>query len=107
MAETNRALLLRFKDPGAVARSQGGSVASFANAIAPGTIEAEVYNRAVPEVVKSLQSKGIEAEVTVVEPRSFLAAGNSHIAADLGFAIGGAGVVGLLWFLFSSGSKRK
>jgi hypothetical protein len=102
--ETNRALLVRVKDPAAVARSQG-KLAAFAAGLAPATIEAKVYEIMGDEFKKKLASQGIEADVSVVEPKSFQAAGSSHIATDVAFAIGGMGVVGLLWFLFSSGRR--
>jgi len=102
--ETNRALLVKLKDPGALARSQG-SVAALAQGIAPATIEATVYTTAAGEVQKALAARGIPSEVSVVEPGQFRPAGSSHVAQDIGFAIGGMGIVGLLWWLFSGRRK--
>jgi hypothetical protein len=58
------------------------------------------------EFKKKLTAQGIEADISVVEPRAFMPASSSHIATDVAFAIGGMGVVGLLWYLFSSGRRK-
>lgn len=100
-AETNKALLVRLTDPAALARAQG-ALAALAAGAAPATIEGKVYEGFRDEIKKSLQTKGIGAEVSIVEPRAFsLSTGGRGIATDIGLAIGGAGVVGILWWLFA------
>lgn len=105
--ETSRGVLIRIKDPQAVARSQG-SAAAFASALAPAMIEGRVYDELLKETKKSFQQKGIDAEVTLVEPSAFrpVVTGESF-AIDIGYAIGGAGIVGLcVWLLARKGNKR-
>lgn len=102
---TNRAILIRVKNADALARSQG-SVAAFAQGIAPATIEAKVYAEIQKKLSDSLRAQNVDAEVSVVEPNAFrLADGSSHIATDIGFAIGGAGVLAILWYVFSGRRK--
>lgn len=104
MAESAKAILIRLRDPGALARTQG-SVASFAQALAPATIEAKVLETVKDQIGQSFKDKGIDADISIVQPGNFALADNSHIAADVGFAIGGAGMIGLFWFLFSRGRR--
>jgi hypothetical protein len=99
-ADTNNGILVRLRDPGAVARSQG-AMASLAATVAPATIEAKVYAEVARQLKSKLAAQGIDVDVQVVEPTAFKSTGGSHIATDIGFAIGGAGVLAVLWYLFS------
>ena len=99
MTDTNRAILIKLRDPAALARAQG-PVASFAQAVAPSTIEGKVYEGFRDQLAKSLKEKAIDADIQIVQPSSFIPADSAHVAADLGFALGGAGLVGIFWFLF-------
>lgn len=105
VTDINHAVLVKLKDPLALARSQG-SIASAAAAAAPSMISAKVYTEFAKQLVDSLKAKGIDADTTVVEPKNFAPASGSHVAQDIGFAIGGAGILAALWYLFS-GRKHK
>ena len=107
MADTGKSVLVRLRDPASLARAQG-SLAALAQSLAPATIESKVYDTFRDTLAQSLKDKGIDADVSVVQAAGFRPADGSHIATDIGFAIGGAGVLGVMWYLFSSkGHKRK
>jgi hypothetical protein len=98
--ETDRAVLIKVKDPGALARSQGGA-ATFAQGIAPAFIEGKVYDGMRDQLQTQLKAKGIDAEVSVVQPGQWRAADGSHIASDFAFMLGGAGIATFfLWLAF-------
>ena len=96
--QTTKAVLIKVKNAAELARSQG-AVASFAQALAPASIEAKVISTVAAQLKSALRDKGVDADVSVVEPGAYTSAGVSHIASDLGFAIGGAGVAGLIYWL--------
>ncbi len=101
-AETNRALLIRVKNTAELARSQG-ALASFAQQIAPSTIEAKVYDTMAQQLKESLADKHVDADVTVVEPRAWKPADGKHVASDVALTVAAAGgvvvVLALLWRL--------
>lgn len=101
-ADTNRGVLIRIKNAGDLARSQG-HLASLAQALAPSMIEAKVYDELAKQLKSSLKDKNVDADVTVVEPGAFATADGKHIARDIGIgllAAGGVITVGaLLWRL--------
>lgn len=97
--ETNRAILIRVKNAAELARSQG-AIASFSQALAPATIEGKVYSEMAKELQKSLREKNVDADVSIVEPSKWKPAGTDHVWTDIGFAIGGAGLLAGLWYLF-------
>jgi hypothetical protein len=99
--ETSKAILIRVKNAGELARGQGG-VASFAQAIAPSMIESKVLDEMAKQFSKSLAEKHVVADVTIVEPNGWKAANSSHIWSDVGYAVGGAGILMGLWFAFSA-----
>lgn len=96
--ETDRAVLVKLKDAGALARSQG-SVAAFAQGIAPATIETKVYATLAEKLSASLKQQGVEADVTVVQPGAWRTLDGSHIGSDLAFMVGGAGIAALLYWV--------
>ena len=108
-ADTNRAILIRVKNAGELARSQGG-VASLAQSLAPATIEGKVYDTLRDKLFKSLQEQHVDAEVTGVEPKGFVQADGKHSWTDVGvglLAAGGAvGLLAILWRVFA-GHKVK
>lgn len=95
---TNHAVLIRVKNAAELARAQG-AVASLAQAIAPASIEAKVYDTIASEIKSSLKEKGVDADVSVVDPKNYASAGWDHLGTDLGMAIGGAGVAALIFWL--------
>ena len=99
-ADTNQAILIKVKNAGALARGQG-ILASVAASIVPATVEAKV-NRTIADKLKtSLKDQNVEADVSIVDPKNFQASGLSHIGTDLGFAVGGAGVLAFFYWLFT------
>jgi len=98
--ETNRAILIKINNADELARSQG-KVATLFQSLAPSSIEAKVYEETAKQLAAGLRSQNVKADVTVVEPKNFVPADGKHIWADVGLAIGGAGIVAILWFLFS------
>lgn len=103
-SDTNRAVLIKVKNAAELARSQG-ALASFAQALAPATIEAKVYSTLAAKLAEALKKENVDAEITVVEPKGYVAADGKHIASDIGWALGGAGVLAGLWYLFSGRKK--
>ena len=105
VSETNRAILIRLKDPIGVARAQGAT-AAFAASLAPATIEARVYEAVAMQIGASLGEKNVEADVTVVEPAGWTEATNMvNLGSDFAYILGGAGVAGVLYWLFRKGKK--
>lgn len=102
--ETNRAILIRVKNAGELARSQG-AVAALAQSIAPATIEGKVYAEMAKKLADSLKAQHVDADVTIVEPKGFVQADGKHIWSDVGLAIGGAGILAMLGYLLFRGSK--
>jgi hypothetical protein len=105
-AETNQALLIRVKNAAELARSQG-AVASFAQALAPATIEARVYSEMAKKIGASLRDQHVDAEIEIVEPSKFRGAGNGHIGRDLGLVLGGGGLLAIGGWLAAKWWKRK
>lgn len=106
-AETNRALLIRVKNAAELARSQG-ALASFAQALAPATIEAKVYSELSRQIGTALRDKHVDAEIEIVEPSKFVGAGNGHIGRDLGLMLGGGGLLAVGgWLAAKWWRKRK
>jgi len=103
-SDTSRSLLVTLEDPLGLARAQG-SIAAAASAIAPGTISAKVYDEFAKQLKDSLSQKGVKATVIPVEPTAFKPAGSTHIAQDIGIAIAATGVLGIVFYLFTRGSK--
>ena len=104
--ETDRAILIKLKDPNALARSQG-SAATFAQAVAPAYVEGRVFDGFKQQLVESFKAKGIDADVSVVSPAQWKPAGQDHLLGDLGYALGGAGVIGIIWWLLSMTPRHK
>lgn len=102
--ETNRAILIQVHNAAQLARSQG-AIASIAQALAPATIEAKVYDEMKKKFIASLKDQNVDADVSIVDPANWKPAdGWSHIWVDLGFAVGGAGLLMLVLKLF--GGRR-
>lgn len=107
---TNRAILIKVHNAAALARSQGAA-ASLVQAIAPATIEAEVYKKVAEKLAAALRENNVDADVQVVEPKAFQPADGKHIATDI--VIGAAaigGIIAVLAFgrkLIAGRSKRK
>lgn len=98
--ETDRAVLIKLKDPGALARSQGAAGA-FAQGIAPAFIETKVYSGLADQLGEALKAKNIDADISVVQPSLWAPAGNGYIAQDLAYVIGGAGIASFFcWLAF-------
>ena len=98
--ETDRAVLIKLKDPGALARSQGAAGA-FAQGIAPAFIESKVYSGLAEQLGEALRAKNIDADISVVQPGTWKPADNGHIAQDLAYVIGGAGIAAFFcWLAF-------
>jgi hypothetical protein len=106
MAETNRAVLIRIKNAADLARSQG-ALASMAQTLAPATIEARVYDELAKQLGKALADKRVEADVQVIDaPQSnWRPAGGTHLWTDIALALGGLGVLAILWRVFAGGKK--
>lgn len=102
--ETNRAVLIRVHNADELARSQG-AIATFAQTLAPATIEAKVYDTLAQRLKKSLAAQNVDADVSVVESSAFKPAGNGHIARDVGLAVASLGGVALLFHLFRGKKK--
>lgn len=102
--ETERAILIRLRNPGALARGQGAT-AAFAESLAPATVEAQVYDEVASQLDAALLSKNVDAEVSIVEPKMWSPAGLAHVGSDIAFFVGGAGIVGALYWLFSGRKK--
>lgn len=101
---TNRAILVKLRDPGAVMRGQG-ALASGIAALAPSPMtEALVYSGAAKKIKQGMVDNGIDADVSVVDPKNWKTVG-THLAHDIGFAVGGAGVLAAAWWFFR-GRKR-
>lgn len=101
--ETNRAILIRVKNAGELARSQG-TLATVAQSLAPATIESKVYDEMAKQLQQKFKEQHVDADVTIVEPRGYQSAdGGKHIWQDVAIGIGLAGAIALAWGLVSSG----
>ncbi len=96
---TNRAILIKLNSPGALARGQGAT-AAFAESLAPAFIEARVYDEVASQLKGALADQNVDADVSVVEPTKFASAGMSYVGSDLAYLLGGAGVLGVAYWLF-------
>lgn len=94
--ETNRAILIRVKNAGEVARSQG-ALATIAQSLAPATVEAKVYDAMRDQLAQSLASNHVDADVTVVEPKAYQSADGKHVWQDLAIGVGLIGVAAFAW----------
>jgi hypothetical protein len=65
--ENVRVIAVRLKDPLAIARAQGGAVATAASYLVPATVSGEVYSKAAAQLDDALRAKGIDAEVRVMD----------------------------------------
>lgn len=105
---TSRAILIRVRNAAELARSQG-AVATIAQALVPGTIEAKVYDTMAQKLKESLKANNVDAEISIVEPNKFKSADGKHIAQDV--VIGAvtisalAGLVALIYH-YVAGRKR-
>jgi hypothetical protein len=104
-ADTNRAILIKVNNAGELARSQG-FIATFAQALAPASIEGKVYSTMAQQLRDSLKEKQVDADVTVVEPGAWRPAGSSHIATDVAVGLTAFGVAAILWRLLAGGRKK-
>lgn len=96
--QTGTAILIKVNNTAALAKSQG-QVAALAQSLLPATIEAKVYDTIATQLKSALGQQGVEADVTLVQPAAWKPANSSHIAADIGFAIGGAGLLAVIMWL--------
>lgn len=99
-ADTSKAILIKVKNAGQLAASQG-ALASIAAQLLPATIESKVYSTMRDKLADSLAKEHVDADVTIVEPTAWKPAGSSHIALDIGIAAAGVGVLAILWQLFA------
>jgi len=104
-ANTTNAILIKIKDPNLLARSQGAT-ASFVTSLAPATVENKVLSEIARQLKTALQEQNVEADVAVVQPALFKDAGISHVASDIGLAVGGMGLAGLAWWLMKRGKRK-
>lgn len=104
--ETNRAILIKLLSPGALARGQGAT-AAFAESLAPAFVEARVYDEVASQLKGALADQNVEADISIVEPTKFASAGMSYIGSDLAYLMGGAGVVGALYWLYRRSRRLK
>lgn len=101
---TNHAVLVKVKNVAELVRAQG-AVASLAQAVAPASIESKVYATLKDELKTALKDKGVDADISVVDPANYVSAGWDHLGTDLGLAIGGAGIGALIYWLFTRHRK--
>jgi len=105
--ETNLAVLVTLKNPGALARREGAA-ASFAANVAPAMIESKVYEGLAAKLQDALAGQNVEADITVVEPRKWMPAnGTTSIASDLGYVIGGTGLMAAFAWAIMKGLKAR
>lgn len=108
-AATNRAILIRIKNPAELARSQG-AIAALAQTLAPATIEAKIYSTVRDQLAAGFKEKGVDADVIVtdVPVSSWKPPSKSMpIGMDIMIGLGGLGVAGVAWWLFSSHLRNK
>lgn len=96
-------ILIRVRNAEELARSQG-AVATLATALAPATVGTKVLSTIASELKKALKDKNVDAEITVVDPAGWQPADGKFIQ-DVGFAVGGAGVLAGLYWLFTRRKK--
>lgn len=106
-ADAGEVIVVRVKNAPELARSQG-PVASFAQSIAPATIEHKVLTTIAQKLRESFsaQKPAVDVDVTVAEPTAWKPTGTSHIWIDVGIGLGGLAVVALLWSFFSHGGRH-
>jgi len=103
--ETNRAILIRVNNAAQLARSQG-SIASLAQTIAPATIEGKVYDEIAKKISEALKKEHVDATVNVAEPVGWKSADGKQVWSDVGLALGGVGIIALVWGLFVRGGSK-
>lgn len=103
--ETNQAILVKIKNAPELAKGSGVT-GVIANALVPATTEAMVYSQAAGELKTALKEKGVEADVTVVEPSGWKPAeGNSHLIQDLAVGVGVLGVAAIAYNILFGGRR--
>ena len=60
----SRIVLIRLRDPNALAKREGGALAAFAASLAPDTVEQKVYDEVVKRIREDFDRNKIDAEVT-------------------------------------------
>lgn len=88
------AVVVRLLDVRALVEREGGGAGSLAMMVAPGTIEAKVYDKVREELASALSSKGVLAEVSVVDQAPRGPRPKTDITTGIAL---GAGAVGILW----------
>src|SRR4051812_37418078 len=104
---TDQAILIRVKNAGQLARSQG-AVASLAQSVAPETIEAKVYDEMRKKLSSSLKDQGVDAEVSIVSAggwKPVSGGGSSNTVKYAAFGIGGVALLGCAFYML--GGKKK
>lgn len=107
---TERAVLIKIKNVPAVITKQGGSagalaqgVGSFAKGLGSSainaTLEGKVYDTVAAQLHDKFKEQGVDADVQVVEPAGYQAAGASPIWKPIALGLGGVGVLVLGWKL--------
>ena len=103
--ETNRAILIRVNNAAQLARSQG-AIASLAQTVAPATIEGKVYDEIAKKISEALKKEHVDATVNVAEPVGWKSADGKQVWSDVGLALGGVGIIALVWGLFVRGGSK-
>ena len=103
----NRSILIKVRNVPELVRKQGGALGGLAAGLVPETINATVYDKMAAELLKGLTEKGVDADVKVVEPTGFQAAGGSPIWKPLAMGLGGAGLLMLGWKIVGLFGKKK
>ena len=65
-AGTGRAILIKVRDPAALARREGGAMASLIDKLAPDTLEAKIYDEMQKRIRMDFAQGGVDAEVAIV-----------------------------------------
>lgn len=98
---TGQALLVRVKNPGALAASQAGTSGAIAAALLPETINNQVLTAVKAQLQDKLAQNGVLADIEIVDDTGSQATLQSDLFG--GIAIGGVAVAaiwGITHFLF-------
>jgi|SRR5579859_6076188 len=100
-----RGVLIKVKNVGQLAATQGGAPGALAAALVPETIEGVVLDKMVQQFRSNLKDKGVDADVQVVS--TTMPPARSGLREGVVLGVVGAGVgAGLGWVAWRHGLRR-
>jgi hypothetical protein len=85
-----RGVLIRVRDPIAVAKAQGGNMAAAAAAVGPDFVAGKVFQGIADKIAAGFKDQKIDADVFVVQAAGYAPVGSSTLSKVLFVGVGAA-----------------